>query len=234
VIGPAHGRVRAMLDEYGRPVEEAEPSRPVLVLGLSSVPRAGDNFIVVDDDRKARQIAEKREAMQRNASFAKRMRRVSLEDLTSLLEKHQTLNLLIKGDTSGSVEALEDALAKIDVGEEVELRILHRAVGAVTENDVNLASVDNAIIIGFNVRAQGPAVERLAEREGVEIRYYSVIYQAIDEVEAALKGMLKPEYKEVQLGTAEVREVFRSSRFGTIAGCMVTSGSIRRNSKARL
>jgi translation initiation factor IF-2 len=234
VIGQAHGRVRAMLDEFGRQVDEALPARPVLVLGLSSVPRAGDNFLVVDDDRKARQIAEKREAMQRNASFARRTKRVSLDNLDSLLEQRQTLNLLIKGDTSGSVEALEDALVKIDVGEEVELHILHRAVGAITENDVNLATVDNAIIIGFNVRAQGPAVERLADREGVEIRYYSVIYQAIDEVEAALKGLLKPEYEEVQLGTAEVRDVFRSSKVGTIAGCMVTSGTIRRNSKARL
>jgi translation initiation factor IF-2 len=234
VIGQAHGRVRAMLDEFGRQVDEALPARPVLVLGLSSVPRAGDNFLVVDDDRKARQIAEKREAMQRNASFARRTKRVSLDNLDSLLEQRQTLNLLIKGDTSGSVEALEDALVKIDVGDEVELHILHRAVGAITENDVNLATVDNAIIIGFNVRAQGPAVERLADREGVEIRYYSVIYQAIDEVEAALKGLLKPEYEEVQLGTAEVRDVFRSSKVGTIAGCMVTSGTIRRNSKARL
>jgi len=198
------------------------------------VPRAGDNFLVVPDDRVARQIAEKREARERNASFAKRSPRVSLENLTELLTERQALNLIIKGDVSGSVEALEDALSKIDVGEEVDLRILHRGVGAVTENDVNLASIDNAIIIGFNVRAQSRSVERLAEQEGVEIRYYSVIYQAIEEVEAALKGLLKPEYEEVQLGTAEVREIFRSSRFGTIAGCLVTSGVIRRNAKARL
>jgi len=234
VVGPAYGRVRAMLDEHGQQVDKALPSRPVLVLGLSSVPRAGDNFLVVPDDRVARQIAEKREARERNASFAKRSPRVSLENLTELLTERQALNLIIKGDVSGSVEALEDALSKIDVGEEVDLRILHRGVGAVTENDVNLASIDNAIIIGFNVRAQSRSVERLAEQEGVEIRYYSVIYQAIEEVEAALKGLLKPEYEEVQLGTAEVREIFRSSRFGTIAGCLVTSGVIRRNAKARL
>ncbi|GAA2756772.1 translation initiation factor IF-2 [Actinopolymorpha rutila] len=234
IAGPAYGRVRAMLDENGNPVEEAPPARPVLVLGLSAVPRAGDTFMVVADDRMARQIAEKREARERNASFAQRTKRVSLDDLSKLLEERQSLNLVIKGDVSGSVEALEDALAKIDVGDEVDLRILHRGVGAVTENDVNLATIDNAIIIGFNVRAQGRSVERLADREGVEIRFYSVIYQAIDEVEAALKGMLKPEYEEARLGTAEVRDVFRSSKFGTIAGCLVTSGTIRRNSKARL
>ncbi|NYH82303.1 translation initiation factor IF-2 [Actinopolymorpha cephalotaxi] len=234
IAGPAYGRVRAMLDENGQSVDEAPPARPVLVLGLSAVPRAGDTFMVVADDRMARQIAEKREARERNASFAQRTKRVSLDDLSKLLEERQSLNLVIKGDVSGSVEALEDALAKIDVGDEVDLRILHRGVGAVTENDVNLATIDNAIIIGFNVRAQGRSVERLADREGVEIRFYSVIYQAIDEVEAALKGMLKPEYEEARLGTAEVRDVFRSSKFGTIAGCLVTSGTIRRNSKARL
>ena len=234
IAGPAYGRVRAMLDEHGRNMEAAEPSRPAMVLGLSAVPRAGDNFMVVDDDRMARQIAEKREARERNASFAQRAPRVSLEDLSSLLEERQSLNLVIKGDVSGSVEALEEALAKIDVGKEVDLRILHRGVGAITENDVNLAAIDNAIIIGFNVRSQGRSVDRLAEREGVEIRYYSVIYAAIEEVEAALKGMLKPEYVEVQLGTAEIRQVFRSSKVGNIAGCMVTSGVIRRNAKARL
>ncbi len=235
VAGPAYGRVRALLDEKGNNLDVALPSTPALVLGLSSVPRAGDNFIVVDDDRMARQIAEKREAAHRNAQFAGRPRKkISLDDLSTWIDERQTLNLLIKGDVSGSVEALEDALAKIDIGDEVDMRILDRGVGGVTENDVNLAAVDNAIIIAFNVRTQGRSVERLAEREGVEIRYYSVIYQAIDEVEAALKGMLKPIYEEAQLGTAEVRQVFRSSKVGVIAGCLVTSGSIRRNSKARL
>src|SRR5205085_6498178 len=134
---------------------------------------------------------------------------------------------------SGSVEALEDALSQIDVGEEVNLRVIDRGVGAITETNVDLAAASNAVIIGFNVRPQGKATE-FADREGVDIRYYSVIYQAIDEIEAALKGMLKPEYEEAQLGTAEIREVFRSSRIGNIAGCLVTSGTIRRNSKARL
>jgi translation initiation factor IF-2 len=147
--------------------------------------------------------------------------------------ERQELNLILKGDVSGSVEALEDSLAKIDVGDEVSLRVIDRGVGAITETNVMLAAASDAIIIGFNVRPQGKATE-VADREGVEIRYYSVIYQAIDEIEAALKGMLKPEFEEVQLGTAEIREVFRSSRFGNIAGCLVRSGTIVRNSKARL
>ncbi len=151
----------------------------------------------------------------------------------SQLGKVETLNLVLKGDVSGAVEALEDALLKIDVGDEVDLRVIHRGVGAITQNDVNLATVDNAIIIGFNVK-YAERVEDLADREGVDVRFYSVIYQAIDDVEAALKGMLKPEYEEVQLGTAEVREVFRSSKFGNIAGSLVRSGLIRRNAKARV
>jgi translation initiation factor IF-2 len=235
VAGTAHGRVRAMFDEHGDTVHEATPARPVQVLGLTSVPRAGDTFLVAPDDRTARQIADKRAAAERAANLAKRRKRISLEDFTQALEqgKVETLNLVLKGDVSGAVEALEDALLKIDVGEEVQLRIIHRGVGAITQNDVNLATVDNAIIIGFNVRT-AERVAELADREGVDIRYYSVIYQAIDDVEQALRGMLKPEYEEVQLGTAEVRQVFRSSKFGNIAGCLVRSGTIRRNSKARL
>ncbi len=233
VTGQSYGRVRAMLDEYGKPVEEAEPSRPVLVLGLTAVPGAGDKFLVADDDRTARQIAEKREAMERNAALAKARKRVTLESFMAE-SKVETLNLILKGDVSGSVEALEDALLKIDVGDEVDLNIIHRGVGAITANDVNLASIDRGIIIGFNVRPQSRTVEDLADREGVEIRYYSVIYSAIEEIEAALKGMLKPEFEEVQLGTAEIREVFRSSKIGNIAGCMVTNGIMRRNASARL
>ncbi|MBI9115536.1 translation initiation factor IF-2 [Sanguibacter suaedae] len=235
VAGTAYGRVRAMFDEHGEPVEEATPARPVMVLGLTSVPRAGDTFLVAPDDRTARQIAEKREAAERAALLAKRRKRISLEDFTQALQqgKVETLNLVLKGDVSGAVEALEDALLKIDVGDEVDLRVIHRGVGAITQNDVNLATVDNAVIIGFNVKT-GERVAELADREGVDIKFYSVIYQAIDDVEAALKGMLKPEYEEAQLGTAEVREVFRSSKFGNIAGCLVRSGTIRRNTKARV
>ncbi len=235
VTGSAYGRVRAMLDEHGKNVQEAGPSRPVQVLGLSSVPRAGDTFVVAPDDRTARQIAEKREAADRQASLAKARKRISLEDLNEALAagKVETLNLILKGDVSGSVEALEDALLKIDVGDEVDLRIIDRGVGAITMNNINLAMASNAIIIGYNVRAEGQNAE-YAEREGVEIRYYSVIYQAIEEVEAALKGMLKPEFEEVELGTAEIREIFRSSKFGNIAGSLVRSGEIKRGTKARI
>jgi translation initiation factor IF-2 len=235
VAGEAFGRVRALLDENGAPVPDAPPSRPVLVLGLTAVPDAGDSFLVVSDDRVARQIAERREARERNAMFAQRRPRVTLEDLESALKsgEREELLLIIKGDVSGSVEALEDALLKIDVGEEVSLRVIGRGVGAITQDDVNLAIASEAVIVGFNVRPAGRAGE-LAQREGVDIRYYSVIYQAIEEIEAALKGMLKPEFEEVQLGTAEVREVFRVPRVGNVAGCLVRSGTINRSSKARL
>ena len=235
VTGSSHGRVRAMLDEHGNNLTEATPSRPVQVLGLSSVPRAGDTFVVAPDDRTARQIAERREAADRQASLAKARKRISLEDLNAALAagKVDTLNLILKGDVSGSVEALEDALLQIDVGDEVDLRIIDRGVGAITMNNINLAMASNAIIIGFNVRAEGQNAD-YAEREGVEIRYYSVIYQAIEEIEAALKGMLKPEFEEVELGTAEIREIFRSSKFGNIAGSIVRSGEIRRGAKARI
>ncbi|MBF4573785.1 translation initiation factor IF-2 [Herbiconiux sp. VKM Ac-1786] len=235
VAGTAYGRVRAMVDENGETVTEATPSRPVQVQGLSSVPRAGDTFLVTEEDRTARQIAEKREAAERNASLAKARKRISLEDFTRALEegKVEALNLIIKGDVSGAVEALEESLLKIEVDDSVQLRIIHRGVGAVTESDVNLATVDNAIIIGFNVRPDTKARERAA-REGVDIRFYSVIYNALDDIESSLKGMLKPEFEEVQSGVAEIREIFRSSKFGNIAGVIVRSGTITRNAKARV
>jgi translation initiation factor IF-2 len=235
VCGDAFGRVRALLDENGDPVPDAPPSRPVQVLGLNAVPDAGDNFLVVSDERVARQIAERREARERTALFAQRRPRVTLEDLESALKsgEREELLLIIKGDVSGSVEALEDALLKIDVGEDVVLRVIGRGVGAITQDDVNLAIASDAVIVGFNVRPAGRAGE-LAQREGVDIRYYSVIYQAIEEIEAALKGMLKPEFEEAQLGTAEIREVFRVPRIGNVAGCIVRSGTINRGSKARL
>ena len=235
VAGDAYGRVRAMLDEKGEPLAEAGPSRPVQVLGLTSVPGAGDTFLVVEEDRVARQIANTRQARERNAMLAQQRGRRTLEDFLKQVERGEVaeLKLILKGDVSGSVEALEDALVQLDVGEEVSLRVIHRGVGAITENDVTLASASDAVIIGFNVRPEGKARE-LAEREDVDVRFYSIIYQAIDDVEAALKGMLKPEYEEIQLGSAEIREVYRSSKFGNIAGCIVRSGEIRRNSKARL
>lgn len=235
VAGSSYGRVRAMINDQGESVDEAAPATPVQVLGLTSVPGAGDNFLVVDDDRKARQIAEKREARMRAAQQARSSRRKTLDQLFEQLEKGETeeLLLILKGDGAGSVEALEDALARIDVGDEVDLRVIDRGVGAITETNVSLAAASNAVIVGFNVRPTAHA-QRMADEENVDIRYYSVIYDAIDEIESALRGMLKPIYEEKAMGTAEIRQIFRSSKVGTIAGCMITDGIIRRHAKARL
>jgi len=232
VAGSAFGRVRAMMDEFGKDVEVAGPSRPVQVLGFTSVPSAGDSFIVAPDDRTARQIAEKRQAGERHAALAKVRKKVSLEDFLEQ-SKVTTLNLILKGDVSGSVEALEDALVQLDVGSEVHLGVIHRGVGAITKSDVTLASASGAVIVGFNVKPEAHTAI-FADEEGVEVRFYSVIYKAIEEIEAALKGLLKPEFEEEILGRAEVREVFKSSKFGTIAGSLVSSGLIRRNAKARV
>ncbi len=235
VAGTSYGRVRAMLDENGNSLTAALPSRPVSVLGLTSVPTAGDLFLVAPDDRAARQIAEKRAASERAAQLAKRRKVVSLEEFKEQFAKSEIdmLNVVIKGDSSGSVEALEDSLMKIEVSDEVGIQVIHRGVGAITQNDVNLASVDKAVIIGFNVRPNRQVAD-LAEREGVEIKYYSVIYKAIEDVEAALKGMLKPEFEEVVTSHSEIREIFRSSKFGNIAGVMVQDGTVKRGTKCRI
>ncbi len=232
VAGGSFGRVRAMLDEHGQNVEEAGPSRPVQVLGFTSVPSAGDTFLVADEDRTARQIAEKRQAAERNAQLAKARKKVSLEDFMEQ-SKISTLNLILKGDVSGSVEALEDALMQLDVGAEVDLRVIHRGVGAITKSDITLASASTAVVIGFNVKPE-PQTAIFADQEGVEVRFYSVIYQAIEEIELSLKGLLKPEFEEIVLGNAEVRDIFKSSKAGNIAGSVVLDGIIRRNAKARL
>ena len=232
VAGSAFGRVRAMLDENGDSVETAGPSRPVQVLGFTSVPSAGDTFLVADEDRTARQIAEKRQAAERNAQLAKARKKVSLEDFMEQ-SKISTLNLILKGDVSGSVEALEDALMQLDVGAEVDLRVIHRGVGAITKSDITLASASTAVVIGFNVKPE-PQTAIYADQEGVEVRFYSVIYNAIEEIEMSLKGLLKPEYEEAIIGTAEVREIFKSSKAGNIAGSVVKDGVIRRNAKARI
>ena len=235
VAGTSYGRVRAMLDENGNHMQEAGPSTPVQVLGLTSVPTAGDLFLVASDGRTARQIAEKRQATERAAQLAKRRKVVSLESLKEQFAKSEVdmLNIVIKGDSSGSVEALEDSLMKIEVSDEVGIQVIHRGVGAITQNDVNLATVDKAVIIGFNVRPNRQVAD-LAEREGVEIKYYSIIYKAIEDIEASLKGMLKPEYEEVVTSHSEIREIFRSSKFGNIAGVMVQDGEVKRGTKCRI
>lgn len=235
VAGTSYGRVRAMMDEHGQTMKEAAPSTPVQVLGLTSVPTAGDLFLVASDDRTARQIAEKRQATQRAAQLAKRRKIVSLESLKEQFAQSEVdmLNIVIKGDSSGSVEALEDSLMKIQVSDEVAIQVIHRGVGAITQNDVNLATVDKAVILGFNVRPNRQ-VSELADREGVEIKYYSVIYKAIEDIEAALKGMLKPEFEEVVTSHSEIREIFRSSKFGNIAGVLVQDGEVVRGTKCRI
>ncbi len=233
VVGGNYGRVRRMVDEWGNDVEEAEPSRPVQVQGLNGVPGPGDNLLVVEDDRVARQIAAQRDARIRSARQARSKKRVSLENLDQALKETSQLNLILKGDNAGSVEALEEALLKLDIDDEVEVNIIDRGVGAVTQTNVVLASASDAIIVAFNVRAEGKATEE-ANAEGVEIRYYSVIYKVIEDVENALKGMLKPIYEEREIGSAEIRQIFRASSVGLIAGCMVTDGKVRRNAKCRL
>ncbi|MGV3247812.1 translation initiation factor IF-2, partial [Corynebacterium sp. 11254D007CR] len=233
VVGDSFGRVRRMLDEFGNDVEEAGPSRPVQVQGLNGVPGAGDNLLVVEDDRVARQIAAQRDARKRSAMQAKARKRVSLEDLDAVLKETSTLNLILKGDNAGSVEALEDALLDIEVDDEVQLNVIDRGVGAVTQTNVTLAAASDAVIIAFNVRAEGKATNE-ANQEGVDIRYYTVIYRAIEDVEKALKGMLKPIYEERETGAAEIRALFKSSAVGTIAGCMVTEGQVKRNGKVRI
>jgi translation initiation factor IF-2 len=233
LAGAAWGRVRAMLDEHGEQVEEASPGQPVVVLGWQSVPEAGDEFSTMDDEREARQIAQEREQHRRAAELVAQ-RKVSLQSLLAATREGEVpeLNLLLKADTQGSVEALNDQLVKLDQSL-VRLNILRKGAGAITENDVTLAQASSAIVIGFNV-VENSQARGLAEKAGVDIRTYRVIYQAIQDIENAAKGLLGPEIREVPLGQAEVRATFRVPKLGLIAGCMVTDGVIRRNSKARL
>ncbi len=233
VGGIAWGRVRAMLDERGNEVEEATPGQPVQILGWQSVPEAGDEFRALVDEREARAIASEREQHRRAAEQVAR-KPASLTALLSRTLEGETpeLNLLIKADTQGSVEALADQLARLDQST-VELTVLRKGVGAITENDISLAQASNAIVIGFNVIETGGA-RRLAEEEGVDVRTYRVIYQAIEDIEKAAKGLLGPELRERPMGQAEVRAIFRVPRAGTIAGCMVLDGVVRRNARTRL
>ncbi len=233
VAGNCFGRIRAMVNDKGRRLKEAGPSTPVEITGLTEVPQAGDPFMVFEDERKARSIADKRAITQRQSDLGANTR-VTLDDLFQHIKDGEIkdLNVIIKGDVQGSVEALKGSLEKIEV-EGVRVKIIHRGVGAINESDIILAAASNAIIIGFNVRPDVQA-KQTAEQEQVDIRLHRVIYNAIEEIEQAMKGMLDPEYKEVIIGHAEVRNVFKISRVGTIAGCMVTSGKITRSAEARL
>lgn len=233
VAGNCFGRVRAMVNDKGRRLKEAGPSTPVEITGLTEVPQAGDPFMVFEDERKARSIADKRSITQRQSDLGSNVR-VTLDDLFQHIKDGEIkdLNVIIKGDVQGSVEALKGSLAKIEV-EGVRVKIIHSGAGAITESDIILAAASNAIVIGFNVRPD-PQAGATAEQEKVDIRLHRVIYNVIEEIEQAMKGMLDPEYKEVVIGHAEVRNLFKISKVGTIAGCMVTQGKISRNAEARL
>lgn len=233
ITGMFSGRVRAMLDERGLSVATAGPSRPVQVLGLAGLPQAGDTFHVVENEREARDISQKRQQLRREQEFH-RVRRVSLSDIHNQIEtgNMEELRLIIKGDVDGSVEALQDALLQIE-HEEVQLSVIHRAVGAISESDILLASASDAIIIGFNVRPDANARE-VAARERVDIRLYRVIYEVVEDIRAALSGLLAPKIEENVQGEAQVRELFQVPRIGTIAGCLVSQGLIHRTTNARV
>ena len=233
LTGGEYGRVRAMFDESGRPVDSAGPSIPVVVLGLSGAPNAGDDVLVVQDERKAREIALFRQGKFRDVKLAAR-KAARLEDVFSQIGKENavSINLVIKADVQGSVEALKESMIKLS-NDEVTVNVISSGVGGITESDVNLAVTSNAIVIGFNVRAD-TAARRLAEENGVELRYHSIIYDAINEVKQALSGMLSPEIREQIVGLAEVREVFSSPKFGQVAGCLVVEGAVRRNNPIRV
>ncbi|MCB1715457.1 MAG: translation initiation factor IF-2, partial [Candidatus Competibacteraceae bacterium] len=233
LTGLEYGRVRAMLDEHGHQLEQAGPSMPVEILGLSGAPNAGDEVVVVSDERKAREVALFRQGKFREVKLAKQQQ-AKLENLFGQLEdgKVHTLNVVLKADVQGSVEALNDALTKLST-DEVRVKIIASGVGGITESDAHLAVASDAIIIGFNVRADS-AAKKIIEEEGVDLHYYSVIYEAIDQVKSALSGMLSPEFKEVIIGLAEVRDVFRSPKFGAIAGCLVVEGVVKRNNPIRV
>lgn len=233
LAGKNHGKVKAMLDERGRILKTAGPSIPATILGLDGAPTAGDKFRVYEDESEAKSIANKREQLQRELSVRTK-KHTTLEELGRriALGEFKELNIILKGDVDGSVEALSDQLERLST-EEISVNILHKGVGQITESDVNLATASDAIIIGFNVRAGGNAKE-LADKEEIEIRTYSVIYAAIDEIKEAMEGMLSPEIKEQVIGNVEIREVFKISKVGSIAGCMVLSGKVGRNSKIRL
>ena len=233
LAGTAFGKVRAMMDENGKPINEAGPSIPVEILGLSDVPNAGEDALVLADEKKAREVALFRQGKFRDVRLAKQQA-AKLENMFNNMGDNQAQNLsvIIKADVQGSYEALAGSLQKLST-DEVRVQVLHSGVGGISESDVNLAIASGALIIGFNVRADG-AARKLAENEGVEIRYYNIIYDAIDDVKAAMSGMLSPEEKEQITGTVEIRQVITVSKVGNIAGCMVTDGVVKRDSKVRV
>ena len=233
VAGTADGRIRGMSDEDGNPIEEATPARPVQVIGLGEVPEAGDEFRVVEAERLARDVAERRQARERRKELAER-RPTTLEEFTSAVEAggRATLNVIIKADVSGSAEALDDALRKLAL-DEVQVRVIQKGVGAITQGDVRLAEASDAIIVAFNVRP-APGVREEIQRSGVDVRSYRIIYEAIEDIEGAVKGLLAPEQREQVLGEAEVRELFKVPRLGVVGGCMVTNGVVRRDAKVRV
>jgi translation initiation factor IF-2 len=233
LAGTSSGKIRAMQDERGKNVKEVGPATPISILGLDGAPQAGDRFNVLRDEREAKQIAQKRSQLQREQSV-RAQRQLTLDEIGRRIAvgDFQELNIILKGDVDGSVEALTDSFQKLST-EEIQVNIIHKGVGAITESDVLLASASSAVVIGFNVRPMANA-RTVAEKEEVDIRTYSIIYDAIDDIKKAMEGMLSPEMKEEVTGTAEIRETFKISKIGTIAGCMVTSGKIFRNSKIRL
>jgi len=233
LAGPYSGRVKAMFNERGMKIDSAGPSTPVRVLGLSGAPQAGDKFNVMDDEREAREIASKRQQLQREQGLRAK-KHITLDEIGRRIAigDFKQLNILVKGDTDGSIEALSDALLKLST-EKIQVNIIHKAVGAISESDVLLASASDAIIVGFNVRPSTNA-RKLAEKEEIDIRHYSIIYQAIEEIKAAMEGMLAPEFEEKVTGNAEIREVFHISKVGTVAGCYITDGKITRNAKVRI
>jgi translation initiation factor IF-2 len=233
LAGSSYGRVRAMLDEDGKPTDSAGPSIPVEIQGLTEVPQAGDEFMVLADERRAREIATFRQGKYREVTLNKRQA-AKLENMFENMGEGQaqTLSLIVKADVQGSQEALAQSLLKLSTSRGA-VQIVHAAVGGITESDVNLAIASKAVIIGFNTRADAGA-RKLAEGNGVDLRYYNIIYDAVDEVKAAMSGMLAPEQREEVIGTAEIRTVFVASKIGTVAGCMVTAGQVTRNARFRL
>lgn len=233
LVGRETGRVRAMVDHAGKPIKKAGPSTPVEIQGLSGVPAAGDEMLVVDDERKAREAAEFRQNKDRESRLA-RQQAAKLENMFQQMSEGETknVNVVIKGDVQGSIEALTESLVKLST-DEVKVSVVHGMVGAINESDINLAMASSAVVIGFNVRADSQA-RKLAEQEDVQIRYYSIIYEVIDDVKAAMEGLLDPEIREDVLGHVEVREVFKAPKIGTIAGCFVTEGVVRRNANVRI